>query len=240
MATNLQALRAGVVALPDGPWLLEPRHGPGAHAFDPLRVTLLAAGDEDGGDDEDGGGGLGGFALDEALIERGVYAELPEAHTLTFALSAGTERADVRRLLRAMRRQAAGSGHRTKPRDGEKGGHERTRPWALAATQAQLAATYHAAGWGVQAGIGAGGGSVGGLTPREAHFCPRRTETAEAAVGRLSAETIAPYPPGIPVLFPGELITSDALAHLRAMRAAGCSITGCSDPELRTLAVLDV
>ena len=62
---------------------------------------------------------------------------------------------------------------------------------------------------------------------------------AAAAVGCLSAEAIAPYPPGIPVLLPGELITADTLAHLRAMRAAGCSITGCADPELQTLEVLD-
>ena len=75
----------------------------GVAATDPLRLTLLTGG---------GGGGAleSGFALDDALIERGVYAELPEAGSLTFALSAGTRRrhaAAARRAPRRARRRAA-------------------------------------------------------------------------------------------------------------------------------------
>ena len=76
------------------------------------------------------------------------------------------------------------------------------------------------------------------ITPREAHYSPRRMVDAATAVGELSADLICPYPPGIPLLVPGEPITAEALGLLRALRAAGCSLTGCSDPELDQLAVL--
>ncbi|MHB1569111.1 MAG: aminotransferase class I/II-fold pyridoxal phosphate-dependent enzyme, partial [Solirubrobacteraceae bacterium] len=76
------------------------------------------------------------------------------------------------------------------------------------------------------------------LTPREAFFARRERVTAERAVGRVSAETAAPYPPGIPVLAPGEVITLDALERLRAEAAAGTRVAYCSDSTLETLLVV--
>src|SRR4029078_5753221 len=54
------------------------------------------------------------------------------------------------------------------------------------------------------------------LPPREAFFAPNEKVGADAAAGRISAELVAPYPPGVPVLAPGEIITAEALAALRA------------------------
>lgn len=76
------------------------------------------------------------------------------------------------------------------------------------------------------------------MTPREAFFAPRERLPAAAAAGRISAETAAPYPPGIPVLAPGELVTPELLDGLRAERAAGTRIAYCSDPTLETLLVV--
>jgi arginine decarboxylase len=76
------------------------------------------------------------------------------------------------------------------------------------------------------------------LAPREAFFAPNETVPAGAAVGRVSAELIAPYPPGVPVLAPGELITSDALDALREVRADGGRIAYAADPTLSTLQVI--
>src|SRR5215472_4282402 len=59
------------------------------------------------------------------------------------------------------------------------------------------------------------------LAPREAFFAANETVPAAAAVGRVSAELIAPYPPGVPVLAPGELITAAALDALREVAADG-------------------
>ena len=61
---------------------------------------------------------------------------------------------------------------------------------------------------------------------------------SDEAVGLRSAELVCPYPPGIPTLVPGEVITSAALAELRRLRDAGCAMTGCTDAGLESLAVL--
>jgi arginine decarboxylase len=76
------------------------------------------------------------------------------------------------------------------------------------------------------------------LAPREAFFAANQTVPADAAVGRVSAELIAPYPPGVPVLAPGELITSEALSALREVHADGGRIAYAADPTLTTLQVI--
>src|SRR5580704_7839969 len=76
------------------------------------------------------------------------------------------------------------------------------------------------------------------LAPREAFFAPNETVAASAAVGRISAELVAPYPPGVPVLAPGELITAEALAALREVAADGGRIAYAEDPTLATFQVV--
>jgi arginine decarboxylase len=76
------------------------------------------------------------------------------------------------------------------------------------------------------------------IPPREAFFAPNETVAAGAAVGRISAELVAPYPPGIPVLAPGEVITRDALAALREAMAQGGRIAYAADPSLATFQVI--
>ena len=76
------------------------------------------------------------------------------------------------------------------------------------------------------------------LSPREAFFARNETVTADAAIGRVSAELVAPYPPGVPVLAPGELITADALAALGEVAADGGRIAYAADPSLATFQVV--
>jgi lysine decarboxylase len=76
------------------------------------------------------------------------------------------------------------------------------------------------------------------IPPREAFFAPNETVGADAAAGRISAELVAPYPPGIPVLAPGEVITGEALAALRAAKAQGGRIAYAADPSLATFQVI--
>jgi lysine decarboxylase len=76
------------------------------------------------------------------------------------------------------------------------------------------------------------------LAPREAFFAPNETVTAAEAVGRISAELVAPYPPGIPVLAPGELITAEAVAALHDAAADGGRIAYAADPALATFQVI--
>ena len=76
------------------------------------------------------------------------------------------------------------------------------------------------------------------MPPRDAFFCRNETLPASEAVGRVSAELVAPYPPGVPVLAPGEVITSAALDALRAARADGGRIAYAADPTLATVQVI--
>jgi len=76
------------------------------------------------------------------------------------------------------------------------------------------------------------------IQPREAFFSPNETVVADVAVDRISAELVAPYPPGIPVLAPGEVITADALAALREAKAQGGRIAYAADPTLATFQVI--
>ena len=69
-------------------------------------------------------------------------------------------------------------------------------------------------------------------------FSAHESVPADLAVGRVSAELIAPYPPGIPVLAPGELVTETLLAGLRAVAADGVRVAYAADPTLKTLEVV--
>jgi arginine/lysine/ornithine decarboxylase len=59
------------------------------------------------------------------------------------------------------------------------------------------------------------------------------------AVGAISADALCPYPPGIPVVLPGEPITAAAIAQLQTLQAAGGIITGAQDPTLTTLRIVE-
>ena len=76
------------------------------------------------------------------------------------------------------------------------------------------------------------------LAPRAAFFAPDETVPAAEAIGRVSAELIAPYPPGVPVLAPGELITAEAIDALREVAADGGRIAYAADPTLATFGVV--
>jgi lysine decarboxylase len=76
------------------------------------------------------------------------------------------------------------------------------------------------------------------LAPRAAFFAPAVAVPLHEAVGRTSAELIAPYPPGIPVLAPGELVTEATLGALLRARDNGVRIAYAADPSLATVRVV--
>jgi lysine decarboxylase len=76
------------------------------------------------------------------------------------------------------------------------------------------------------------------MSPRDAFFAPHVTVPADEAIGRVSAELVAPYPPGIPVLAPGERITSDAVEGLRRVLADGTQVRYAADRTLATFQVV--
>lgn len=74
--------------------------------------------------------------------------------------------------------------------------------------------------------------------PRTAFFARHTSVSVEAAVGRTCAELVAPYPPGVPVLAPGERVTVEVCAALLAARDQGLRIAYAADPTLSTIRVL--
>jgi len=76
------------------------------------------------------------------------------------------------------------------------------------------------------------------LTPRAAFFAPTTTLPWNQAIGRVSAEIICPYPPGIPALCPGEEITQAIADFLTEVKNCGGVINGCADHSLATIRVL--
>jgi arginine decarboxylase len=76
------------------------------------------------------------------------------------------------------------------------------------------------------------------MTPRGAFFADHVTLPAADAVGQVSAELIAPYPPGIPVVVPGEVITEETVSALRRASDEGVRIAYAADPSLATFQVV--
>jgi lysine decarboxylase len=76
------------------------------------------------------------------------------------------------------------------------------------------------------------------MLPRDAFFGPTELVPADQAVGRIAAELATPYPPGVPVLLPGNLITAEAVDYLRSGLAAGMQLPDPTDPTLEQIKVV--
>jgi arginine/lysine/ornithine decarboxylase len=75
------------------------------------------------------------------------------------------------------------------------------------------------------------------VLPRDAFFGPAEQVPADRAAGRVSAEMITPYPPGIPAVLPGERITGPVIDYLRTGVDAGMVIPDTADPTVKSVRV---
>ena len=214
--------------------VLQPLNTPGFAALDRTRLTVKVS-----------DLGITGFAADEILhSELAVTAELPMPQHLTFIISLGNTETDIDNLVKACTLLEVKSDTIVnKPFMGGQDAHP-TRNLMCCGTGILPVLENHA--------ISQLKGrsqkedeilsfprfSPPPLSPREAFFSSTETVPADKAVDRLSAELICPYPPGIPVLMPGEIITPEAVDYLQQVLTAGGKITGCSDRNLQTLKVV--
>ncbi|MFF8842138.1 hypothetical protein ACF08N_05280 [Streptomyces sp. NPDC015127] len=76
------------------------------------------------------------------------------------------------------------------------------------------------------------------MLPRTAFFGPAEQVPASQAVGRIAAEMISPYPPGVPAVAPGELVTAEVLDYLRSGAASGLLIPDAADPSMESVRVV--
>ena len=77
-----------------------------------------------------------------------------------------------------------------------------------------------------------------GISMREAYFASTEMVSAADAVGRVSADLIAPYPPGVAVIAPGEILTEQIVHGLSASQKAGVRIAYATDPTLGNFRVV--
>lgn len=153
--------------------------------------------------------GLTGFAADEILVEHGVIAELPSLQHLTFIISLGNTEADIEKLVQAFTNLA-----------------QDYRQKSLTLKKPMQDNIFSKLAYSMQ------------ISPREAFYAFKETVPIAETCDRISAELICPYPPGIPVLMPGELITLQAIEYLQQIQATGGYISGCADITLKTIKVV--
>ncbi len=75
-------------------------------------------------------------------------------------------------------------------------------------------------------------------SPQEAFYAEKVSLPIDAAEGRVCSEFVMCYPPGIPILAPGELITKEILDYIKYAKEKGCSLTGPEDEGIERLNVL--
>lgn len=76
------------------------------------------------------------------------------------------------------------------------------------------------------------------MTPAQARNRPVATVSRDEAVGRIAAEPVVPYPPGVPVVVPGERIAAATIDVAATVLASGGHVHGCADETLRTVRVV--
>jgi arginine decarboxylase len=154
--------------------------------------------------------GLTGFEADEILDEKfAVTAEFASLQHLTFIISLGNTPADIEQLVQSFTTLAKE--------------YRRTNLTVKSNLWQDIFTTQchplH-------------------FSPREAFFAVSEILPLIQTSKRICAEIVCPYPPGIPVLMPGEIITKPVINYLQQIQVMGGFISGCADISLRTIKVV--
>lgn len=77
------------------------------------------------------------------------------------------------------------------------------------------------------------------LLPRDAFYSKSRSVELEASIGLISAEMLMAYPPGIPILCQGEVITEEIVQYVKMLKFSGLDVQGTMDPNVESIQVID-
>lgn len=179
---------------------------------DPLKVALY-----------DAEAVLDGFRLKRELERRGCFPEMADARHVLCAFGAGSRAEDADRLAEALAdvaRAFAVDGGRSAGKS----------EWARTAAACGVGDAIKAVGPGKAGAIGDVFAALPSVSEPVAFSRRSRRPVErvplEKAVGRTAAEPVVPYPPGVPVVMPGETLTAEAVRALAALRELGCRFTG--------------
>lgn len=155
--------------------------------------------------------GLTGFELERRLNDEFAIAiELSDHRGIIANFNLGDTEASKERFLAALRSIAANVPAR-------EANHDSQRSSGVAVAVTELA-----------------------MTPRQAYFAPSRSVELVSAVGSIAAELVTPYPPGIPVLAPGDLITREKVDYLLATSEYGRGNYGARGAAPMRIKVVDL
>lgn len=76
------------------------------------------------------------------------------------------------------------------------------------------------------------------ISPRKAFYAAKASLPLEESIGEISAEMVMCYPPGIPIVAPGELITKEVVEHILYAKEKGCFLMGTEDPEVAAIRIV--
>ncbi|KAJ8753205.1 hypothetical protein K2173_017799 [Erythroxylum novogranatense] len=156
--------------------------------------------------------GLSGYETDELLDgDHNVICELVENKSVTFAINLGTCREHIQRLVIALK--DISSQTILKHTNHKSAIDKKVTPFADFSIS---------------------------LNPRDAFFSRKKRVSIGESLEKVSGELICPYPPGIPVIIPGEIITQRALDYLLDCKSKGALIAGASDLLLSSLVICEV
>ncbi len=157
--------------------------------------------------------GLTGYQAEETLrADHGIFVEMSDLRSVMLLITIGDDDTSIARAFVGFRDLAQ-------------------RHRSASATARDTSADRHSS-----SALLFGGEQV--LTPRAAFMAVTRAVALEDAAGEISAESITPYPPGIPLVTPGERIPAETIAYVRHGVAAGMYISGLSDPTSQTVRVV--
>ena len=77
------------------------------------------------------------------------------------------------------------------------------------------------------------------MTPQQAFHAKKRSVPIRESLGMISAELVMAYPPGIPILAPGERLTSEIIDYIRYAKEKGCVMTGTKDMEMNNIETVE-
>lgn len=76
------------------------------------------------------------------------------------------------------------------------------------------------------------------VAPQEAFYAPKESLPVAESIGRVCGESVMSYPPGIPIIAPGEIITNDVVEYILYAKEKGCFLTGAQDSTMQSIQVL--
>lgn len=159
----------------------------------------------------DATGTLSGFGLRDELERRGIMTEMADPRHVLLVFSLASDEHDADKLVQAMEQIAD----------------------AFALPKKNIGAAFSYGDGGLP--------DRGSISEPVSFRLNPRTATASIAlsdaVGQRAGEMVIPYPPGIPVLYEGEIITEEVIRYIRHLAAEGARFQGISDPGLQTMRI---